>query len=79
MSAPFVFTHGERAWQALRIESEDKTNLFWQIKPALKGKPFPSADEYQAARRHFYAIHGKTSSQNPRPRLVSAGNMFLRP
>lgn len=79
MSAPITFTHGTRAWQALRIESEDKTKLFWQIRPALKGTPFPSAAEYQAARRHFYAIHGKTRSQNPRPRLVAAGNALLRP
>lgn len=75
MSAPITFTHGTRAWQALRIE----TKLFWQIRSALKGTPFPSAAEYQAARRHFYAIHGKTRSQNPRPRLVSAGNALLRP
>lgn len=49
------FTHGGREWIAEPCETEKKDRYFWRIRPAVKGWPFPSAEEHRAARVAFFA------------------------
>lgn len=54
MSHAIKFTHGGREWYTYQAENEAHTRFITLVKPVLKGPPFPTREEYRAARKFYH-------------------------
>jgi hypothetical protein len=50
-----TFIHAAREWTAEQCVDEGNTQHFVRIKPVVKGPPYPTRDEYRAARAAYFA------------------------